>query len=515
MKNLKIGQRMALGFGLVIAMLAVAMLTIHARLETAQEHTARVASAQQLARDARAWHALTHLNVTRAIVLVKAPDNQSLAATLTPKMKAASERINGYQKDLIERVQEGEGKALIGAVGERRESYLALRKKLLALLKEKEGVARSAQEDLEAQMLAAADAYVASIEAFADFEERQAAASSAQVLDDIEGQQQLALALLAASALLSVLAGWLLTRSITVPLMRMVGLTERVAAGDLSETQVVEGRDEVSRMQAAMQAMQQALCGILGEIRASSDSVAIASTQIASGNQDLSSRTEQTAGNLQQTASGLEQLTATVAHTAESAQAADALAQTARGAASQGGLVVARVRETMEAITQSSRQIGSIIGTIDGIAFQTNILALNAAVEAARAGEQGRGFSVVASEVRSLAQRSAGAAREIKALIESSVERIEAGAGLVVEAQRSMEEISGSVGRVTEVISGISAASAEQSRGLSSIHGAISELDRMTQQNAALVEESAAAAHAMAEQSGRLTQVIARFRLPV
>jgi len=300
--------------------------------------------------------------------------------------------------------------------------------------------------------------------------------------------------------------------SICTPIDQARALAERIAGGDLTGRIPVQGRDEGAALQTALLRMQDALAALVGNVRASSDSIGTASAQIASGNQDLSSRTEQTASNLQQAASSLEQITGTVAQTADSARAANQLAASASEAAQRGGGVVAEVVTTMDEITARSRRIADIIGTIDGIAFQTNILALNAAVEAARAGEQGRGFAVVAGEVRTLAQRSAEAAREIKALIQASVEKVESGAALVQQAGSSMVEIVGSVQRVTDVIGEISAATSEQTTGLRQVNEAVAQLDQMTQQNAALVEESAAAAQSLADQSRRLSGVVASFR---
>jgi methyl-accepting chemotaxis protein len=308
-------------------------------------------------------------------------------------------------------------------------------------------------------------------------------------------------------------AAWLITRSVTVPLSATMAAADRMAGGDMSVTVAIEGGDEVADLQGALSRMQQSLGSLVGEVRASSESIATASAQIATGNQDLSTRTEQTASNLQRAASNLEEITGTVGQTADSARTANQLAASASMAAQRGGKVVSQVVSTMNDIQTASRRIADIIGTIDGIAFQTNILALNAAVEAARAGEQGRGFAVVAGEVRTLAQRSAEAAREIKSLIGASVEKVETGTRLVGEAGGAMEEIVSGVKRVTDVIGEISAATTEQSGGLRQVNEAVAQLDQMTQQNAALVEESAAAARSMAEQSRRLTQTMVRFKV--
>ncbi|HEY1397077.1 methyl-accepting chemotaxis protein [Roseateles sp.] len=283
--------------------------------------------------------------------------------------------------------------------------------------------------------------------------------------------------------------------------------------GDLTQRLPAGGRDEVGRIASSFNLFAEKIQRILLDVRSASNSITTASSEIAIGSQDLSQRTEETASNLQQAASSMEELTATVRQTADAAQTANQLASSASSAAARGGEVVGQVVSTMDEINASSKKINDIIGTIDGIAFQTNILALNAAVEAARAGEQGRGFAVVASEVRSLAQRSAEAAKEIKTLIGASVTSVEAGSRLVRAAGESMNDIVGSVQRVTDIIGEITAASTEQSSGIAQVNDAVVQLDRMTQQNAALVEESAAAAESLKDQAHRLTEIVSVFRL--
>ncbi|WP_198972569.1 methyl-accepting chemotaxis protein [Xylophilus sp. ASV27] len=286
-----------------------------------------------------------------------------------------------------------------------------------------------------------------------------------------------------------------------------------IAAADLSQRIAVEGRDELTDLQRALAAMQSGLGAMVAQVRDSSENIATASQQIATGNHDLSGRTEQTASNVQQTVASIGELSGSVQQTASSAQMANQLAATASTAATRGGTVVQQAVTSMQEISSSSRRINDIIALIDSIAFQTNILALNAAVEAARAGEQGRGFAVVASEVRSLAQRSAQAASEIKTLISSSVSAVDGGVRLVEEAGSAMKEIVGSVQRVSDVIGEITAAASEQSQGIGEVGQAVSDIDRMTQQNAALVEQSAAAAESLRDQAARLAEVVHRFRL--
>jgi methyl-accepting chemotaxis protein len=311
----------------------------------------------------------------------------------------------------------------------------------------------------------------------------------------------------------SVIGGILFSRSISRPLDKCVGLAQMVAAGNLTGDIVVASNDEIGLLLQALKDMNSSLGHIVAEVRMGTDAIAIASGQIASGNLDLSSRTEQQAASLEETAASMEQLTSTVKQNSEHAQQAKDLASTASMVAAKGGEMVGQVVDTMASINASSRKIVDIIGVIDGIAFQTNILALNAAVEAARAGEQGRGFAVVASEVRSLAQRSATAAKEIKQLIGDSVEKVTAGGTLVGEAGSTMIEIVDSVQRVSDIMAEISAAGREQSAGIEQINQAVSQMDNATQQNAALVEQAAAAAASLREQAGRLVQTVSVFKL--
>ncbi|MDC8770130.1 methyl-accepting chemotaxis protein [Roseateles albus] len=321
-----------------------------------------------------------------------------------------------------------------------------------------------------------------------------------------------ALGLLLATA--AVYLSWLMQRKLTNELQRATEIAGEVAAGNLAVDARSERVDEVGDLVRALGRMTAQLGGSMQAVLNASASIRTASAEIASGNMDLSERTEQTASSLQQAASSMDELTSTVRQSATSALEANRLAGTAAEVAARGGRVVAQVVSTMEDINISSRKIGDIIGVIDSIAFQTNILALNAAVEAARAGEQGRGFAVVAGEVRSLAQRSAQAAREIKGLIGASVEKVEGGSKLVADAGQTMGEIVGSVERVSAIIGEISTAAAEQSRGLDLVNGSVVKLDQMTQQNAALVEQSAAAAESMKDQAIKLADIVDTFKLP-
>jgi methyl-accepting chemotaxis protein-1 (serine sensor receptor) len=323
----------------------------------------------------------------------------------------------------------------------------------------------------------------------------------------------LSYALMLLGAVTAVVAGVLVSRSITRPLGAAVEAAQSVAAGDLRASIEVRGNDETGQLLQALKDMTGSLQSIVSQVRGGAETIAVASDEIARGNIDLSSRTEQQAGAIEETASSMEQMTATVQRNAENAQQASMYAISACDVATKGGRMVDQVVGTMGSISESSRKIVDIISVIDGIAFQTNILALNAAVEAARAGEQGRGFAVVAGEVRNLAHRSASAAKEIKELINDSVARVETGNQLVGEAGATMGEIVTSVRRVMDIIAEISQASAEQGAGIAQINMAVGEMDTSTQQNAALVEEAAAAAEALREQTAALNQVVSVFRL--
>ncbi|PIM53605.1 methyl-accepting chemotaxis protein [Roseateles chitinivorans] len=396
-----------------------------------------------------------------------------------------------------------------------REAYFKAQEKLLHL-------SRSESSDAEARAFFRAESrtsfnnWVRAIERSADYN----AAGSEQSRKDAAADYAAGHGWSVSLTLVAVLVAVGLALLLLGHVRRLLGgdpaeaarLVRQVAAGDLSGDIRVRPGDERSLI-AGLQAMQVGLREVVGGVRQGSESVASASAQIAMGNSDLSQRTEEQASALEQTAATMTELGETVQQTSENAQQADRLARSASEVAQRGGAVVARFVDTMRGIDESSRRIADIIGTIDGIAFQTNILALNAAVEAARAGEHGKGFAVVASEVRALAGRSAEAAKEIKTLIGASVERVEQGTGLVTEAGATMDEIVSAIGRVTDVVGEISSATREQSQGVHQVGEAVSQMDQVTQQNAALVEESAAAAESLRQQADALVQSVARFRL--
>jgi methyl-accepting chemotaxis protein len=511
LNHIRLGKRLGLGFGVVLSLMVAVVAITSVRLAGLESDNARVVEMQRRAALAESWRADVHLNASRALAIAKSGGLQEVSDFFGPRMKETSERITTTQNELTKLVDSDKGKALLAAIAERREAYVGARKEVLAQIAG--GNAAGAQTLLNDKMMPAADAYTAAIAALVKYQDERVDTANASMAAHVRNTELMLLAAAVAAVLAGLGFAIAITRSVTRPLAATTAAAERMAGGDMSQPLAVEGQDEVAELQQALSRMQQALAGLVGEVRASTESIATASAQIATGNQDLSTRTEQTASNLQQAASSLEELTGTVGQTADSARTANQLAASASGAAQRGGEVVSQVVSTMADIQAASRRIADIIGTIDGIAFQTNILALNAAVEAARAGEQGRGFAVVAGEVRTLAQRSAEAAREIKSLIGASVEKVDTGTRLVGEAGGAMEEIVSGVRRVTDVIGEISAATTEQSGGLRQVNEAVAQLDQMTQQNAALVEESAAAAHSMAEQSRRLTQVVGRFKV--
>jgi len=314
-------------------------------------------------------------------------------------------------------------------------------------------------------------------------------------------------------ALFAVILFLLVRANVTRPLARAEAAATRIAQGDLDVQLAVDSQDEIGLVLRALNGISKNLSGVVGQVRLGAEQIATASNEIAAGNLDLSSRTEEQASSLEETAASMEQLSSAVKQNADNAAQANHMALAASGIATKGGEVVAQVVDTMDSINQSSRKIVDIISVIDGIAFQTNILALNAAVEAARAGEQGRGFAVVASEVRNLAQRSATAAKEIKALIDDSVSKVDVGSAQVARAGTTMQEVVVSVRRVTDIMAEISTASNEQRAGIGQVHEAIAQMDQVTQQNAALVEEAAAAAHALQDQAADLERVVRIFNL--
>ena len=511
LNQLKIGPRLALGFGVVVSLMAVIVALTMNRLSHIRDVNAHALDRQHRAAMAEQWRGLANLNANRALGIAKSGGDAGVAEFFAPQMKATHEDSTAIQKTLTEAIDSDKGKALLKDIAGHRDTYVATRTEVLK--KFRDGDVAGGQQLLAANMVPQAATYVGAIESLTRYQQGLVEVSAAELAASLRQAEVLLLVSLAVGILLAIGFGWAITKSVTVPLQSTIQVTQRIASGNLAETIHAAGSDEVAEMQRSLAQMQNSLRTLVAKVMEGTESMNTASVQIAAGNQDLSDRTEQTAASLQQVASSMEQITGTVKQSADSARQANQLASSAASVAGRGGEVVAQVVTTMDGIHQASKKIADIIGTIDGIAFQTNILALNAAVEAARAGEQGRGFAVVASEVRSLAQRSADAAREIKALIGASVEKVDSGSRLVADAGATMQEIVASVQRVADIVGEISAATADQSQGIAQVNQSVAQLDQATQQNAALVEESAAAAESLSEQSRHLSSVVGAFRI--
>lgn len=510
LNRMRITTLLKLGFAIVL-MMTVAMGAMGIwQLNRVVALNAELARLDQRADKVKRWHAATDLNLNRVMAIAKSGNQADVAGYLTQRMTETSALITSLQKELEADVADAEQKAQLGRIADARKRYVDTRKTVMDQMK------ASAADSLplvDSQLAPSATAYLAEVAAMVKLIDGESARFAAALQ---AGSRQAAwtLGVLAGTAvLLGLLVAWRITRSVTAPVARAGAIAQQIAHGDLSQTIEIDRQDEVGLLLRELQAMQGSLRRMVTEVRSGTTSINSATEEIATGNHDLSSRTEKAAANLEETASSMEQLTSTVMHTADSARTANQLVASARASAAKGGAVVSEVVATMDRINASSKKIGDIIGTIDGIAFQTNILALNAAVEAARAGEQGRGFAVVAGEVRLLAQRSAEAAKEIKSLILESVERAEAGARLVGDAGTTMDEIVTGVQRVADIIGEIASAASEQSDGIGQVNVAVTHLDQMTQQNAALVEESAAAATSLRNQARQLSELVAVFRV--
>ncbi|MBP6903348.1 MAG: HAMP domain-containing protein [Burkholderiaceae bacterium] len=475
-----------------------------------KEAQAEVDRREQLIADVIAWRGKTDANVQRVLASTLSSE-PSVQQHFDAASKQAIAEISGIFKSISERATDAQSKAALEQVAQHRAKVLSLTRQA-GELKQAEGQSGS-QRFVDQEFLPAIARYLDSLQAMVTVQQQRRDAAAAEAADTRSRASWLALAAIGSVVAVALVFIGVLVRSICRPLAEVVALSQAIAGGDLSHAPRTPRRDEIGQLTNAMGDMVKRLGVLVSEVRSGVESVGTASSQIATGNADLSQRTEEQASNLQQTAASMEQLGATVHRNADNAQAASELVQQACSVADRGGEVVGRVVATMGQISDSSRRIADIIGVIDGIAFQTNILALNAAVEAARAGEQGRGFAVVASEVRNLAQRSATAAREIKQLIQTSVEKVGDGAAQVGEAGQTMTEILSQVQRANQLVQEISSASREQSGGIAQVGHAVSQLDQVTQQNAALVEEAAAAAESMKHQARRLNDAVAVFRL--
>ncbi|MGK5010300.1 methyl-accepting chemotaxis protein [Janthinobacterium sp. MDB2-8] len=513
MKNLKIGVRLGGAFAAVLLLLTSLTVVGIVQMQSASKETDTLVNVK--VRNERLigeWTKVIEVNAARTAAAWKVSDSEH-QKQFEKEMAVSSARATEIQNDIGKSELNAEEQALYQEVLSTRKAYTEVRKNVFKA--KNAGDLELGKRLYEGDMVAKRDIYLAALKKLEVLEARLLDEAAAHIRSRYENGRLLLISLGAVAILLGIACAYWITRSITRPITRAVEVAEAVSAGDLTSDIVVESRDETGQLMHALKNMNDKLVSIVGQVRAGTESISTASSEIAAGNLDLSSRTEEQASSLEETASSMEELTSTVKLNAENARSANRLAIDASQIASKGGVVVSEVVSTMGSINDSSRKIVDIISVIDAIAFQTNILALNAAVEAARAGEQGRGFAVVASEVRNLAQRSSAAAKEIKGLIDDSVQKVEAGSQLVDKAGRTMDEIVQSISHVTQIMNQITDASDEQRAGIEQVNQAIGQMDQVTQQNAALVEQAAAAAESMQEQAAKLADVVGVFKLDV
>ncbi|MGK5003539.1 methyl-accepting chemotaxis protein [Janthinobacterium sp. LB2P70] len=511
MKNLKIGVRLGGGFAAVLLLLTSLTVVGIVQMQSASKETDALVNVK--VRNERLigeWTKVIEVNAARTAAAWKVSDPEH-QKQFEREMAVSSARATEIQSDIGKSQLSAEEQALYQDVLSTRKAYTEVRKNVFKA--KNAGDLELGKRLYEGDMAVKRDIYLAALKKLEVLEAKLLDESAAQIRSRYESGRLLLISLGVVAILLGIACAYWITRSITRPITRAVEVAEAVSAGDLTSHIVVESRDETGQLMHALKNMNDKLVSIVGQVRVGTESISTASSEIAAGNLDLSSRTEEQASSLEETASSMEELTSTVKLNADNARSANQLAIDASQIASKGGVVVSEVVSTMGSINDSSRKIVDIISVIDAIAFQTNILALNAAVEAARAGEQGRGFAVVASEVRNLAQRSSAAAKEIKGLIDDSVQKVEAGSQLVDKAGRTMDEIVQSISHVTQIMNQITDASDEQRTGIEQVNRAIGQMDQVTQQNAALVEEAAAAAESMQEQAAKLAEVVGVFKL--
>ena len=509
--NLNIGKRLGLGFGLVCLMLVCMIATSNMMLGRINTGTDEIVN-NRMPRIEATGRLLGEIDsiaiALRNIMLTEERGDRQKQAEV---VAASRKEIDRILAELDNTLQNPKARQLLAQKIQHADRYEQGQEKLMKLVNE--GLDEEARQYLAEELRPLLVELKKAVREQAELQKAIAMekAEEAQRTYDSTVRLMWALGMLAV-ALASAVAWWI-TRSITRPVQRALEVANTVAAGDLTSRIEVTTRDEAGQLLQALKTMNENLARTVGTVRSGTDAITVAASEVAAGSQDLSSRTEQQASSLEETASSMEELTSTVKQNADNARQANVLAEAASQVAQRGGAVIGQVVGTMSDIDASAGKISDIIGVIDGIAFQTNILALNAAVEAARAGEQGRGFAVVATEVRNLAQRSAAAAKEIKALINDSTDKVANGSKLVAEAGATMQEIVDSVRRVTDIMGEITSASQEQTAGIEQINGAVVEMDHVTQQNAALVEEAAAAAEAMKEQAASLNAAMAAFRI--
>ncbi len=511
LSNLKISTRLVITLGVLIAVMLLVGLQSALKatgvrdklLDITERRMGIVAEMNELRLEVN-----RQARSIRNILLMNQPEQiKSERDSVTASRKKSAE----IRTKVKEEIRSPKGLELMTRIEETGEKFRGSMDKFFALLDA--GQKDQAIEHLFSGVRPVQLAYLSALSDQIEFQTSGTQRASKEAVADVASLEMTVWVATAASVLIAMVLGLWIVRSITRPINQAVAVARAVAAGDLSVEIRSQSKDETGLLLQALSDMQSGLVKVVGTVRSGSESVATASAQIAQGNQDLSARTESQASALEETAASMEELSSTVKQNADNAKQANQLAQSASSVAVQGGEVVAQVVDTMKGINDSSKKIADIISVIDGIAFQTNILALNAAVEAARAGEQGRGFAVVASEVRNLASRSAEAAKEIKQLITDSVTRVEQGTALVDQAGNTMNEVVTSIRRVTDIMGEISAASSEQNAGVAQIGEAVVQMDQVTQQNAALVEEMAAAASSLNGQAQDLVQAVSVFRL--
>jgi methyl-accepting chemotaxis protein len=512
LSQMRIGTRLAIGFAVVLllAVLATSVALVNAR---ANAQATRDMMEQPLAKERLVsdWYVLIYSAIARTALIARSSD-EKLSDTFADVIAASTKRGGELLGKIKELLSSDEERKIYEEITELRNKYQKAKTEVMNA--RKAGDAAKAEQLFRDAFSPSAEAYQDRVKTFLAMQ-RKAIDDTAHAIDAANNRSNALLMLLAALMVgIGSVAAWFISRSITVPLKSAVDIAATVANGDLTtQFSAQQDKDEIGDLMTALRGMNDALRTVVSQVQIGTSTIATASNEIASGNMDLSQRTEEQASSLEETASSMEELTSTVRQNAENAKQANQLAQAASDVAEKGGSIVSQVVNTMGSINDSSRKIFDIISVIDGIAFQTNILALNAAVEAARAGEQGRGFAVVASEVRNLAQRSAAAAKEIKELIGNSVEQVDIGSKLVQQAGSTMDDVVASVRRVTDIMGEITSASSEQSIGIDQVNTAIGQMDSVTQQNAALVEQAAAAAASMQDQAARLAEVASSFRL--